>query len=137
MGLILDSSILIAGERRGESVAEILRRVSVWQGDIESALSVVTIVELPHGIYRAKNDRDRERGRAFCEEMRRDMVVHAVTVDIAELAGRIEGQQAAAGVSIAFADLLIGATALHLGYSLATLNARHFQNIPSLHVLQP
>lgn len=46
MGLILDSSILIAGERRGESVAQILRRVRAWQGEIECALSVVTIVEL-------------------------------------------------------------------------------------------
>lgn len=137
MGLILDSSILIAGERRGESVAQILRRVRASQGDVESALSVVTVVELTHGIYRAKNEKDRERRRAFCEELRRDVVVHPVTVDIAELAGRIEGEQAAAGVSIAFEDLLIGTTALHLGYALATLNVRHFQSIPGLRVLQP
>ncbi len=137
MGVILDSSILIAGERQRESVAQILHRVRAWKGDIESALSVVTIVELTHGIYRAKNDSDRERRRAFCEELRRDIVVHPVTVEIAELAGRIEGEQAAAGVSIAFEDLLIGATALYLGYALATLNVRHFQSIPSLQVLQP
>jgi len=31
----------------------------------------VTIVELPHGIYRAKSDADRERRRAFSEELRR------------------------------------------------------------------
>lgn len=113
------------------------KRVRAWQGDVESALSVVTIVELTHGIYRAKSDTDRERRRAFCEELRRDLVVHPVTVDIAEIAGRIEGQQAAVGVSIAFEDLLIGATALHLGYALATLNLRHFQVIPGLQVLQP
>lgn len=137
MGVILDSSILIAGERHGETVAEILRRVRASQGDIESALSVVTIVELTHGIYRAKNDTQRERRRAFCDELRRDMVVHPVTMEIAELAGRIEGQQAVAGIRIAFEDLLIGATALHLGYALATLNVRHFQVIPGLQVLQP
>src|SRR5438034_5655024 len=110
MGLILDSSILIAGERQGASVAQILRRVRASQGEIESALSVVTIVELTHGIYRAKNDKDRERRQAFCDELRRDMVVYPVTVEIAELAGRIEGEQAAAGISIAFEDLLIGTT---------------------------
>jgi predicted nucleic acid-binding protein len=135
MGVILDSSILIAGERRGESVLQILRRVRASQGDIESALSVVTIVELTHGIYRAKTDTQRERRRAFCEELRRDLVVHPVTVEIAELAGRIEGEQAVAGVRIAFEDLLIGATALHLGYALVTHNVRHFQVIPGLHVL--
>lgn len=137
MGLILDSSILIAGERRGESVAQILRRVRAWQGDIECALSVVTIVELTHGIYRAKTDKDRGTRRAFCEELHRDMVVYPVTVEIAELAGRIEGEQAAVGVSIAFEDLLIGTTALHLGYAVATLNVSHFQSIPGLQVLHP
>jgi hypothetical protein len=38
------------------------------------------------------------------------------------------------GISIAFEDLLIGGTALHLGYSVATLNARHFRLISSLSV---
>ena len=63
------------------------------------------------------------------------MAVHPVTAEIAELAGRIEGEQAARGVSIAFEDLLIGATALHLGYGVATLNVRHFQRIPGLSVV--
>jgi tRNA(fMet)-specific endonuclease VapC len=136
MGVILDSSVLIAGERRGESVREILKRVHAAQGEVDSALSVVTIVELTHGIYRAKNDADRERRRAFSEELRRDMVVHPVTVEIAELAGRVEGEQAARGVSVAFEDLLIGATALHLGYAVATSNVRDFQRMPGLSVIQ-
>jgi len=114
---------------------QILQRVQAALGEVDSALSVVTIVELTHGIYRAKTDADRERRRAFSEELRRDMVVHSVTVGIAELAGRIEGEQAARGVSVAFEDLLIGATALHIGYDVATLNVRHFQMIPGLRVL--
>jgi len=135
MGVILDSSVLIAGERRGETVRQILQRVQAALGEVDSALSVVTIVELTHGIYRAKTDADRERRRAFSEELRRDMVVHSVTVEIAELAGRVEGEQAARGVSVAFEDLLIGATALHVGYDVVTLNVRHFQMIPGLRVL--
>ena len=136
MGLILDSSILIAGERGGESVRQILKRVQAAQGETESGLSAVTIVELTHGIYRAKNDADRERRRAFTEELCLDMVVHPVTLEIAQLAGRIEGEQAAGGVSIAFEDLLIGATVLHLGYSVVTVNVRHFRLIPGLSVVQ-
>jgi tRNA(fMet)-specific endonuclease VapC len=136
MGVILDSSVLIAGERRGESVRQILKRVQSAQGEVDSALSVVTIVELTHGIYRAKTDADRERRRAFSEELRRDIGVHPVTVEIAELAGRIEGEQAARGVIVAFEDLLIGATALHMGYDVVTRNVRHFQMIPGLTVLQ-
>jgi predicted nucleic acid-binding protein len=136
MGLILDSSILVAAERGGESVRAILKRVQATQGETESGLSVVTIVELTHGIYRAKSDTDRERRRAFTEELFRDMTVHPVTLEIAQLAGRIEGEQAAGGVSIAFEDLLIGTTALHLGYAVATLNVRHFRLIPGLSVIQ-
>ena len=135
MGVILDSSVLIAGERRGESVQQILKRVQAAHGEIDSALSVVTIVELTHGIYRAKTDADRDRRRAFSNELRRDLVVHSVSVEIAELAGRIEGEQAARGINIAFEDLLIGATALHIGYGVLTLNLRHFQMIPTLSVV--
>jgi tRNA(fMet)-specific endonuclease VapC len=136
MGLVFDTSVLIAGERHKDSVREILKRVRTAHGEVDCALSVVTIVELTHGIYRAKSDADRERRRAFSEELRRDMAVHPVTVEIAELAGRIEGEQAARGVSIAFEDLLIGATALHLDYAIATLNVRDFHKIPGLSVIQ-
>ena len=39
-------------------------------------------------------------------------------------------------VQFVFDDLLIGATALHLGYEVATLNLRDFQRIPGLSVIQ-
>jgi len=136
MGIILDSSVLISGERQGVSVRNILKRLEAAHGEDVYALSVVTVVELTHGIYRAQTSTDRDRRRAFSEELRQDMVVHPVTVEIAELAGRIEGEQAALGVSIAFEDLLIGATALHLGYGVLTHNIRHFQVIPGLTVIQ-
>ena len=37
---------------------------------------------------------------------------------------------------IPFADLLIGATALSLGYSVLTVNPRHFRRVPGLAVIQ-
>ena len=46
MGIILDSSILIAAERGGEGVAQILKRVRAAHGKTEAGLSAVTIVEL-------------------------------------------------------------------------------------------
>jgi predicted nucleic acid-binding protein len=50
--------------------------------------------------------------------------------------GRIEGQQAAQSIVIAFEDLAIGVTALQLGFDVATLNVRHFRLIPGLNVVQ-
>lgn len=136
MGIILDSSILIAAERGGESVGQILKRVQAIHGEAEAGVSAVTVVELTHGIYRAKNDADRERRRLFAEELFLDVAVHPVTLEVAQLAGKIEGEQASQGVSIAFEDLLIGSTALHLAYAVATLNVRHFQLIPGLTLVQ-
>lgn len=51
------------------------------------------------------------------------------------MVGRIEGQQEAKGIQFAFEDLVIGVTALHLGYAVMTLNARHFQRIPGLSIV--
>ena len=135
MGLILDSSVLIAGERRGETVRQTIQRIRASCGDQESALSAMSVVELTHGVYRAKTDADRTRRRAFADELVRDMIVHPFSLEIAQLAGRIEGEQAARGVSIATEDLIIGATALYLGFDVATLNVKHFQAIPDLKVL--
>jgi len=135
MGLILDSTVLIAGERRSETVKQVIERVRAACGDAESALSVVSIVELTHGIYRARTDADRIRRSNFVEELTLDMIVHPVSLAIAQLAGRIEGEQAARGISIDFADLVIGSTALHLGFDVATANVKHFQVIPGLNVV--
>jgi predicted nucleic acid-binding protein len=51
------------------------------------------------------------------------------------LAGRLQGEQQAEGVTIPITDLLIGATALSLGFSLLTVNLLHFRLIPGLNVL--
>jgi predicted nucleic acid-binding protein len=103
MGLVLDSSVFIAGERRGHSVRRILDSVQQDYGLTETAISAVTIAELTHGI--------------------------------AQILGRIEGEQAAAGISIAFPDLAIGATALFLGLPVLTHNTKHFRLIPNLVLL--
>jgi tRNA(fMet)-specific endonuclease VapC len=135
MGLILDTGILIAGERRKETVKQVIERVQAAVGETEAALSTVSIVELTHGIYRARTDADRERRKAFCDELCRDMIVHPVSLEIAQLAGLIEGEQAAQGIAIAFEDLVIGATALHLGFDVATFNVKHFELIPGLKIV--
>lgn len=136
VGIILDSSVIIAAERRGHSVREILEQVKAARGEIEIGLSVVSLAELVHGAYRAKTSGQQQRRLEFIERLSNDLPVYPVTLDIARLAGRIEGQQESKGIQFAFEDLLIGATALHLEYEVATLNARDFRRIPGLAVVQ-
>jgi tRNA(fMet)-specific endonuclease VapC len=59
-----------------------------------------------------------------------------LTTDIAKLSGQLDAEQQKRGVVIPFADLLIGATALSLGYSVLTVNPRHFERVPGLSVIQ-
>jgi len=135
VGLILDSTVVITAERQGHTIRQILEQIRTAYGEAEIGLSVVTVVELTHGVYRAKLEERRQRRQAFVDELIRDVPVHPVTVGTTRLAGQIEGEQAEQGVSIAFEDLLIAATALQLGFGIVTANVRHFQVVPGLRVV--
>ena len=99
-------------------------------------LSVVTIVELLHGVERANDMQRRKRRQLFVDELARDIPVHAVTIETARIAGRTLGERASHGVNVPFEDLLIAATALQLGFAVATVNVRHFEIIPGLSVVR-
>jgi tRNA(fMet)-specific endonuclease VapC len=135
MGLILDSSVVIAAERRGETVERLIERIVAAAGDQEAALSAVGLTELVHGLYRANTSAVRLRRQSFLDELLADLTVYPYTKEIALLAGKIDGEQQTQGVVIPFPDLLIGATALSLGFSVLTINVRHFRQIPDLSVM--
>ena len=132
MGIILDSSIVVAAERRGDTVEQIVNRI----GDQEAALSEIGLTELIHGIYRARTLEVRQRRESFLNELLADLTVYPYTKETALLAGKIDGEQQSRGVVIPFGDLLIGATALSLGYQVLTGNPRDFQRVPGLSVVQ-
>ncbi len=94
------------------------------------------LTELIHGIYRAQTPQLRVRRESFLHELLADLTVYPYTKETAMLADKIDGEQQSQGVVIPFGDLLIGATALSLGFSLLTANLRHFQKIPGLTVVQ-
>jgi predicted nucleic acid-binding protein len=135
MGVILDSSVVIAAERRGQTVEQFIESLVGLIGDQETALSSVGLTELIHGIYRATAPEIRARRESFIQELAADLTVYPYTAETASLAGRLGGEQQARGNSIPFSDLLIGATALSLGFSVLTLNLRHFGLVPGLQVL--
>jgi len=136
MGLILDSSVVIAAERGGDTVEQLIERVVKLGGDQDAALSAVDLTELIDGICRAQTPQMRARRESFLHELLADVTVYPYTKETAMLAGKIDGEQQSQGVVIPFGDLLIGATALSLGFSMLTANLRHFQKIPGLTVVQ-
>jgi predicted nucleic acid-binding protein len=136
MGLILDSSVVIAAERRGDNVTQMLKQIVAATGDQRAVLSAVGLTELVHGIYRAQTAQSRSRRESFIRELLNDVEVYSYAKETALLAGKIDGEQQSRGITIPFGDLLIGATALEVGYSVLTVNVRHFRLIPSLTVVQ-
>lgn len=136
MGLILDSSVVIAAERRGDNVAQLLKQIFAATGNQQAALSSIGLTELVHGIYRAQTPEARERRQSFIRELLEDVEVVPYTKDTALLAGKLDGEQQSRGVVIPFGDLLIGATALLNDYSVLTVNVRHFRLIPGLSIVQ-
>jgi predicted nucleic acid-binding protein len=135
MGLILDSSVVIAAERRRDTPEQLVQQIMNLAGDQEAGLSSIGLTELVHGIYRADSVQRQLRRRSFVEELRFAFTIYPYTAETATLAGQIDGEQMAKGVTIPFSDLLIGATALSLGFSMMTVNVRHFDKIPNLHVI--
>jgi len=94
----------------------------------------VGLTELVHGVYRASTPEVRLRRESFLNELLADLTVYPFTKETALLAGKLDAEQRSRGVIVPFADLLIGATALLLSYSVLTVNDRHFGRIPGLSI---
>jgi predicted nucleic acid-binding protein len=133
---MLDSTAAVAAERQGKNARQLLESVVLETGDDGIAVSVLTVLELAHGITRADTPERRQKRQRFLDELLTGVPIQPVTVPIALLAGQIDGQSQARGVRIPLSDLLIGASALELGYAVGTANVRHFQLIPGLNVVQ-
>jgi predicted nucleic acid-binding protein len=136
MGLILDSSVLITAERQGKNARQVLSTIAQEVGDTEVGISVVTLVELAHGAARADSPERKSKREKFIEELLIAMPVYPVTASVALRAGQIDGQNQARGVKVPLADLLVGVTALELGYGVATANLRHFRQVIGLSVIR-
>jgi len=87
-----------------------------------------------HGIERADTTARRTAREHFLNELLNEFPVEPIGVAVAFRAGKIDGSLQANGIRIALSDLLIGATALELGFEVVTNNLRHFGKIPGLMV---
>jgi predicted nucleic acid-binding protein len=88
MGLILDC-VVIAAERRGDNVTQMLKQIVAATGDQRAVLTSAGLTELVHGIYRAQTTAARNRRDSFIRELLNDVEVYPYTKEMALLAGRI------------------------------------------------
>ena len=66
---MLDSTAAVAAEHRGKNARQLLEAVVLEAGDEGIALSVLTVLELAHGITRADTAERRERRQRFLDDL--------------------------------------------------------------------
>lgn len=132
MGVILDSSVLIAAERGKFRLAAFLESL----GATSVSIAAVTASELLHGVHRARSPSVRMRRSAFVEALLGEIPIRDFGLGEARLHAELWAELAADGIIIGAHDLQIAATAIAGGDALVTLNQRDFRRVPGL-TLQP
>lgn len=123
MGILFDTSYLIDVERRASTLRE----------SEEAAVAAITVSELLHGVLRA--DAAHRAGRqALVEAILGSVEVVPFDDRIARVHADLWASLEKVGRPLGAHDLLIAATAISLGWPLATLDDRAFARVPGLSV---
>jgi tRNA(fMet)-specific endonuclease VapC len=128
MGIILDSSLLIAAERQRFDLHAFHRA----HANETFQIAAIMASELLHGVERAADAKTRARRQRFVEDLLSDYAVASFGLREAREHSRLWALLEASGNMIGPHDLLIAATALAQKHSLATLNRSEFQRVPGL-----
>ena len=132
MGVILDSSVLIAAERGRFDLQALLSAHATETFQI----AAITASELLHGCERATDPRIRDRRVRFVESVIIQFGVVPFTILEAREHARIWAALEMEGRIIGPRDMEIAATALARDCSLATRNTVEFRRIPELRLLE-
>ena len=122
MGLLIDSSVLIAAERERIHLQTVLSAI----GDEPVAISVITASEMLHGIQRARTVEQVGKREQFVSFVLELLPIIPIDLEVARHHARIWAELQARGEMIGAHDLLIAASALAFGYSVMTFNVGEF-----------
>ena len=132
MAIILDADVVIRGEKGDFD----LRGWVALHTKEQFAVAAITVAELWHGVERASGIH-RTRREQYLRTVLAALPVIAYTEDTAYFHARIWAELQAAGKMIGYYDLIVAATALERGSTVATFNRRHFAAVTGLKVIQP
>lgn len=133
MGLILDSSLLIADEREKFNLSSWLRS----RPPEPVAISAITASELWFGIEVEKDAARARRRRRWLTKTFRRLEIVPLDSALAHVHARLWAQLSAKGQMIGPHDLIVAATALHRDWAVATFNVEEFRHIRRLTVVEP
>jgi tRNA(fMet)-specific endonuclease VapC len=130
MGLIFDSSVLICLERNLQNVEKII----AGKEEEPYGISVITVSELLHGVHRADSEKRRLEREAFVERVIELFPAYPFDLNAARIYARIWANLVKKGIALGAHDLMIGSTAVSLGFSVITTDIRDFEKIPGLKI---
>lgn len=142
MGAVVDTTVFIDLERavrgtsagdRAQSIGQ--RLLEVLGPDEEAALAAITASELLHGVHRA-SAQHRPAREAFVETVLSSLPVLGFDLLAARAHARLWADLSVSGSDIGPHDRLVAATAISLGWRVATANRRHFERIAGLEVVE-
>jgi len=128
MGIIIDTSVLIAVEREDIDFNK-------WQKYNSAYISSITVTELLIGVHRAKNSKIRIKRSAFVEHIIGSISSLVFGEEEARVYSQILYDLYKKGITVGSHDMIIGATAIASGYPVLTMNEKDFKRIPGLEVL--
>lgn len=131
MGLLIDSSVLVAAERERTHLQTVLAGTE----DESVAISVITASEMLHGIQRARTVGQVGRRQQFVSFVLELFPIIPIDLEVARHHVRTWAALQARGELIGAHDLLIAASALAFGYGVITFNVGEFARVPGLRVL--
>lgn len=142
MGAVVDTTLFIDLERavRGRPVGDPAqsigeRLVDALGPDEEAAIAAITASELLHGVHRASTEHRPVR-EAFVESVLSAVPVAAFDLLAARAHARLWADLSVSGSDVGPHDRLVAATAISLGWRVATANRRHFDRIAGLEVVE-
>jgi tRNA(fMet)-specific endonuclease VapC len=132
MGVLIDSSVLIAHERGRVDLRALAEQRVAGREEEAFYLSVVTVSELLHSVHRAADRAQRARRSAYVEAVLDQFPILPVDLPTARAHAELWAGLAAAGTPVGAHDLWIAATAMSRGLIIATANRREFDRVPGL-----
>ena len=125
MGVIFDTSVLIAIERSSMNI----ERLVEGREDEPFGISTITVSELLHGVHRADSENRRLKREAYVEKIIETFPIYSLDLSAARIYARIWANLAKKGISVGAHDLIIASTAISLGFSVATSDIRDYGKI--------
>jgi tRNA(fMet)-specific endonuclease VapC len=130
LGVVVDSSVFVASER---GAFDLRAKLQARRGEA-AAMSAITASELLHGVHRASPGGVEARREALVERLLTTIAIIPFDEVVARVHARLWATLAGGGVNLGAHDLIIGATAVAFGWSVATRDTRSFPRIPGLQV---